>query len=1002
MSKNPFHARVISTPFVTSTTAWAGVALCLLLRPGLVFAQPTLQFRYTFEDTGTTTTTNDPGSALYPVPLKIVGGNGTSAINRHGGPGSGIQGQGQSLDLSTNPITGNANGAFAFVSNNATLGGLGIVTNFTACLWIKMPVLITNLNNQGSRLFCLMGNGIADIGGTNTLGMQFQLNTGGARTFPAVTLQGAVGASAKVTTPIYYNWPTNVWIFLAMTYDSVSGNECLYYGTEASPAKLYVAKNIGAGTNFNFSTGPGFSLGNRLSNGRSFPGWIDEARFYTGTGDAGFIESVRQSSTPVVVTGLVPDGSVLMSGTNTLTFTATSASGINSSGIKVAVNGTDVSPSLSFTPTAGGQVVTYNNLPVDPALPVQTNLNAVRLTIKVTDAAGIVATNSYLYDAFSPNHFTWEAEDYDFNSGSYSNNPDPPCAFNSSNPYYLAHGTPTIDYNDDGDGSGSPQVQVYRGISDLVATDYSLGNGTSGTSGSGAISIGELMRQKVLDAYSLDATVCDVNVGFFAGLSTTNSPPSPVPGTPNSLNFTRVYPTGVFNVYLRGALGNTTGASTLSLVTNGWGTSSPATELLGTFPEVNTGGWESYAWVPLKDTFGNLVQLTLSGTNTLQLTAGDPTHTGPAAGGNVNFLMLLPANTNVPAISNISPAGNAIFGSTNTLSFSVTAPLGVTTNNIVITLNGVRQTNLVFTGSSTSWIVAWPHLLPNTYYTLNITVTDVNGNVTVNKSAFDTFSPANYTWEGEDFDYNGGQYFDNPQTNAYFGLLALTNVDLTNYDTQGGLHWTPYRPNGQETETNGDILRPQYIATGFRDYSVGYFHTSEWLNYTRHFPAGTYNVYARMATALGATSFASLSLVTSGWGTTTQTTAPLGTFVVATNNSFETYGFYPLTDSSGNLANVTFNGSTNTLQLGRPSGPDINVNFLVLVPAFLTTITQNGTNINVSWPAQSGFDYQVQTKNNLTDSTWAPFGGPLNGTNAIISVSDSIVAGPRFYRVQVQ
>jgi len=30
-------------------------------------------------------------------------------------------------------------------------------------------------------------------------------------------------------------------------------------------------------------------------------------------------------------------------------------------------------------------------------------------------------------------------------------------------------------------------------------------------------------------------------------------------------------------------------------------------------------------------------------------------------------------------------------------------------------------------------------------------------------TTFDTFSPANYTWESEDYDYGGGLFVDNPR-----------------------------------------------------------------------------------------------------------------------------------------------------------------------------------------------------------------------------------------------
>ena len=81
--------------------------------------------------------------------------------------------------------------------------------------------------------------------------------------------------------------------------------------------------------------------------------------------------------------------------------------------------------------------------------------------------------------------------------------------------------------------------------------------------------------------------------------------------------------------------------------------------------------------------------------------------------------------------------------------------------------------------------------------------------------SFDTFNPTNYTWEGEDFDYDGGQFIDNPQTNAYYGLPAVdgcgyasgefccrSSISLS-YQSAG----LPGEGNGMATEVNGDLPR---------------------------------------------------------------------------------------------------------------------------------------------------------------------------------------------------
>ncbi|HEV2693951.1 MAG TPA: hypothetical protein VG347_13740 [Verrucomicrobiae bacterium] len=1260
--------------------------------------------QYTFEDGPGTTTAS---SGALAIPLNMLS-SGSGAVDLHGGANSGIQNSGKSLNLSTNPIAGNVGGAFAMAQNNAALGaGLGIVSNFTASVWIKMPVLQTNTLNQGSRVYGLMGTGLTDYGGVNTLGFQPQFSSTATPLFPKFVMTARISTSF-IYPVICYNYPTNEWLFFAMTYDSVSGNACMYYGTEASPAKMLIVRNIGAGTNFNFSGTPSFSLGDRPSKGRSFPGWIDDARFYTGAGDVNFIENIRQSSTPVVVAGLTPDGSVLQGGTNTLSFTATSPNGVNASGVKVVVNGADVSSSLNFTATTGGQIVTYTNLPVNPTLITQSLLNGVNVNIKITDIGGIVTSNTYTYDAFSQNNFTWECEDFDFGGGQYIDNPVYTFVGPNTNTYYQ-EATPYVNFTDASDnGNLAGPSRIYRDLGvGNVETEFSITPGVSGVQ-----IMGELMRQKVVDAYAVTNIAREVNVGYFDfGVGS---------GLPNWMNYTRTYPTGNFNVFLRVADGGGSLNALLDSVTDGWGTSAQTTTNLGAFNIVNSGGWDTFAWVPLRDGNGNLVRVALSGTNTLRLTAS----TG--GGGNVNFLMLTPANTNLPTISGIYPNGTnmfqpanaltftanspggftisaagisvqltiktllgttivtnitstngltvtgsvtnrivsiplatnqtytavisvvdvngspasatvsfdtvapsytweavdydyydgtiggnfidnpqingyaglsggpeidfhdgatvsqvnpaqyrndpvglelngdkprlpyigtgfidydvgynaggdwqnytrtfpvgdynifvraangstglasgvttlsqvtsglgtsnqttvnlgtftepstgsgnwqtytwaplrdsggnlvkftggsvktlratitaanqnvhfyalfpantnlptltgvnptsgGIYQSTNTFAFNVASAAGVATNSVVVTINGQVTTNLVFSGSVNNWSVSYPRLQPNKSYTITVSVTDLNGNTAATSSTFDTFSPANYTWEAEDFDHDFGQFIDNPQTNAYFGLPAATDVDTHQVNFNAAAPYLyrnnplalPGEGNGMATEVNGDIKRSQYLGAGNTnlDYSMGYFSggantTPSWANYTRHYPAGSYNVYGRMAAGAAVPTTATLSTVTSGWGTTTQTTNLLGTFSVP-NVGWETYTFVPLRDNSGNLITMTFDGSTNTLQLSNPlgSGSDINVNFLMLTPVFALSAINSGTNVALTFPAQSGFGYQVQYKTNLTDINWNALGSAIAGTNGSVSVKDPATRKSRFYRVQIQ
>lgn len=1283
-SKNTLN-NTVKIKFIPHVLSALG-AVCVLLLGNVSNAQ-TLQLQYTFADGPGTTTTNT--GALGPVVLNLIS-NG-APFDLHGAANSGIQNGGFSLNLSHNPISGNSGAqAFAVTSSNLTLASLGTVGDFTASVWFKFTALTTNLVNNSTRFFTLAPNGVTDNGNANGIGLNISVGNG-SKTFPQNAINVLVGSAAATIPPIYYNFPTNEWLFCSFTYTSASGVIAVYFGTEASPAKLYVTRNIAAGTMFNLvGTGgaTSLSIGNRISGGRDFPGWIGDFRFYTGAGDSNFVENIRQSATAIIITNLVPDGSVLLEGTNTLSFTASSTNGISTNNITVLVNGNNISSNLSFSGTSTSVNVVYTNLPINPTLLQETNLAGVGVQILVQDNAGITTSNSYVYDSFSPTNFTWECEDYDFGGGLFIDDPvltftnfGPNTYYNEQTAYVLG-----ADANDNGNLAGPNRV--YRDPTGLVETEYSAGSGNNGGN-----SIGELTRQVVWNAYAQTNIAGEVNVGYFDGGTGT--------GLPNWMNYTRTYPSGNFNVYLRVACGSGGVSSSFDVITSGWGTTGETLSHVGNYTVANSGGWDSFAWVPLRDNSGNLVKVTLGGTNTFRLTAG------PGGGGNVNFFMLTPANTNLPLILNTYPNGTNMFqpsptlsfvanspagvnistnsitvvltsttllgrsstntltatnglsfsgpatnrtvtasltsnvlytasinvvdangstasssvsfdtlapaytweapdydytagqflpdpipvdgysnlsgsstidyfyantpppntyrdstlvgvenngdgplrlqyitnspapqpydlgyynggnwlnytrnfpageynvfvraadglaggglgsvvaavvtngwgtsvqgttnlgtfsipntggwqtyvwtplrdvngnlvkftgGTTNTLkmtssgaqnvffyalfpantnlptlvnlypngttlsqvtntfSFNITSAAGVSSNSVIVTVNGIVVSNLVFTGNANSWAVTYPHLQPNSPYVIIVSITDANGNSSTATVTFDTMSPNNYTWEAEDFDFTNGLFIDNPQTNAYAGLSATPSVDTVQVNT-GGTEL--YRPDGMDTEINGDIKRPQYLdpSNPQSDYSIGFFSDGAWANYTRNYPAGTYNVYGRFAAGGGNTD-ATLSQVLSGWGTTTQTSNLLGTFSIPNTGGWENYQYVPLRDASGNLVTLTLNGSTNTLQLVRPvdspTSPDVNVNFLMLAPVFTANASHSGTNILVSFQTMAGFNYQVQYKTNLTDPAWISLGSPVPGNNSQQSVNDPATSATRFYRVQIQ
>jgi autotransporter-associated beta strand protein len=360
-----------------------------------------------------------------------------------------------------------------------------------------------------------------------------------------------------------------------------------------------------------------------------------------------------------------------------------------------------------------------------------------------------------------------------------------------------------------------------------------------------------------------------------------------------------------------------------------------------------------------------------------------------------------------PVIYNVYPDGSSLYQPTGTFSFVALSPAGIATGNVIVTLDGTILTNLTFSGPATSLNVMVPGLTLNKTHTATIAITDNNGRAVSTTVNFDTFDPNSYTFEAEDFDYGGGQFFDNPQHGAYAGRSAVDGIDYHSVNPGQGGH--DYRPNPPGLETEGSTDGPrQAFSPGLQDYDVGFNSGGNWGNYTRTFPPGTFNLYLRGADGIGAADdSAALWVVTGGRMTTNQTTAKLGTFSVPSTGGWQIYTWVPLKDIGGNPVQITNDGSVKTLRVTTDNG-NYNANFYILVPTYtpptgvtLTAVNHNG-NIGISFSTQPGYAYQVEYKTNLTDAAWTPLGNVIPGDGTIQSVNDGTGGGSRFYRVRIQ
>jgi hypothetical protein len=652
--------------------------------------------------------------------------------------------------------------------------------------------------------------------------------------------------------------------------------------------------------------------------------------------------------------GSISPGAILLANAAdgiSFTVSSPSATPINNWDIHATLNGTDISSSLNIAGDTS-KSVSYHGL--------QTN-TTYTVSIQVTDTLGLAAGTTFTFDTWKP-LFLWEGEDYDFSSGQYINNP----VLSSSvqaNSYFGQTGVQGVDFNDtshDGD-------HLYR-ANDLMATTVA----------------GDLARKSFLDAQASNPLINDYKIGWFY--------------TGEWVNYTRDYPSGTYNVYARFAGGAGAASATLGRVTDGIGTTMQTVTNLGTFSFVGT-GWSTYQYVPLRDANGNMVPLTLSGVNTLRLTT--------SGGADLNFLMLVAADTNSPVISSVYPDGLLLQQFTNTFHFSISSPTaGVSAGSIGLVVNGVDvSSKLQITGTPNNKDVVFTGLRPNVpNNTVIISVTNANGMTASDVVRFDTFRTTLYEWEAEDYDFGGGQYYDNPPIDAYFGLAGTAEVDFhENYVNTPQVAYRTADPMG--TDHTGDVPRAKYAGTN--DYNIGWFTVGEWVNWTRHYPAGNYYVYGRFSRGTGTNATPQLSRVTSGAGTPIQTTETIGSFSVD-SHGWGTYAWLILKDGSGNPVQLSLDGSVTTFRVtsaGPEANTEVNVNFLMLVPIpnpVSMNAGLNGSNIILSFPTETGFQYQVQYKDSLGSGEWTDLGNAVVGNGTVQSVSDPVQGGSRLYRLLIQ
>jgi hypothetical protein len=716
---------------------------------------------------------------------------------------------------------------------------------------------------------------------------------------------------------------------------------------------------------------------------------------------------------PPVVSSFAPIGATLCTNTN-FTCTASSASAlitnvqltVKTHGLTGATTTTTVglsSPALTVTGLGTASVgISYT---------LTTNLNYT-ITVNATDNNGTTGSGFANFDTLSP-ALVIEASDFNFSNGQFIDTP-----WNGGLALYAGQvGVQGVDENKNSANGNQGDKSYYRTADPVI-----VGNAAPAAGGS-------LVEQKFLVAAANGDTLDqEVEVGYN--------------GVGDWLDYTRTYgsggsaPAGSYNVWCYLATDGA-GINTAMYQIAGDPTSSDqVSNYVGTIgtQSFSDNGWNTYVYVPLVDQFGNLVSINLDGVQTLRSQiVGNP---------NLGFYMLMPVTPILtPNLKYAYPDGVHPFEPTNSFTFTIGAANGasIDSSGIQLILNNVDVTSqLTLTGATNSWTGTIP-VLYNRVYAAVINATNTAGLSSQIVINFDTFSQANYQWEAEDYDFStntntsgitSGLYIDNPvpsgdttldgnwlETNSYYGYpegifsastgegsFGEPGVDF-NYAGVSGQS-TQYRPeDAVGTQICGDYLRQKFIDAqnkysdaNIGDFNIGWYSAGYWLNYTRDWPTNSYYVWGRMAGGAGAFSGTTLSILTTGYGTATQTTNVLGTFADPNAAGWAAWHWVQMMNN-GAPAVISLGGKA-TLKM--TSGSGLNVNFLMLVPApvppTLAPAAQAGQ-ASVTFPTQSGFSYILRYTPTLTNPSWSSVGSPIAGDNTAKSFALPQVG---FYQVMVQ
>ena len=377
-------------------------------------------------------------------------------------------------------------------------------------------------------------------------------------------------------------------------------------------------------------------------------------RFTTDSGDYDWFMLVPVTGYAPRILSVSPANGGLTKQNSELNFVISDLStAVVPSSIQLYLNGVLVTNGLTITDTADGATVRY----VPPGGFVRETTNTYQLVYSDNGSPSVTQTNTgtFRVSPVGPGNFIIEAEDFNYAAGQHM-----PAA--SVMPYLGG---------------------AYTNLSAVHLVDYMSNDGND----SDVYRRGEIPNKNINENGDNDRGTFTVTYNYKLGWTDVG----------DWMNYTRNFPTNNYEVFAalsHGETGATAIRGSLHQITGDTATTNQTVTSLGVFRAPGTGGWGSNTHVPLTDTNGNRIVLSLGGIQTLRFWADS---------GDFDYLTLVPSNVpQPPRITSITrnsngtvtvtwTGGGSLVASSNIMTPSSTWPVVATSSPYTTTPTGTQM-----------------------------------------------------------------------------------------------------------------------------------------------------------------------------------------------------------------------------------------------------------------------------------------------------------------------